>query len=182
MSPNKIAKSTHQTGAHQPTDQNKVLWLLALAMFLVVLDSAIINVALPAIKSAMHFNDASLQWVVTGYVLTFGGFLMLGGRTADLYGRRRVLVIGIAGFIIFRSWPAWPSIPPCSLLPAPCRAWPAPSWPPPPCRSCSPPSRKARRATTRCPFGASWPRAALRPACSWAACSPSTSAGAGASS
>jgi EmrB/QacA subfamily drug resistance transporter len=69
-------------------------------MFLVVLDSAIINVALPAIKAAMHFGDASLQWVITGYVLTFGGFLMLGGRTADLYGRRRVLVIGIAGFII----------------------------------------------------------------------------------
>src|SRR4026208_2611481 len=83
------------------TTPNPVLWLLALAMFLVVLDSAIINVALPAIKAAMHFTDASLQWVITGYVLTFGGFLMLGGRTADLYGRRRVLVIGIAGFIVF---------------------------------------------------------------------------------
>lgn len=89
-----------QPAGHSATDRNKVLWLLALAMFLVVLDSAIINVALPAIKSAMHFNDASLQWVVTGYVLTFGGFLMLGGRTADLYGRRRILVIGIAGFVV----------------------------------------------------------------------------------
>jgi MFS family permease len=85
----------------QNAQNNKVLLLLALAMFLVVLDSAIINVALPAIKSAMHFTTASLQWVVTAYVLTFGGFLMLGGRTADLFGRRRVLVIGVAGFIAF---------------------------------------------------------------------------------
>ncbi|MDF2461600.1 MAG: EmrB/QacA subfamily drug resistance transporter [Candidatus Saccharibacteria bacterium] len=76
------------------------LILLALAMFLVVLDSAIINVALPAIKSALGFSTADLQWVVTGYVLTFGGFLMLGGRTADLFGRRRILLIGIAGFTI----------------------------------------------------------------------------------
>lgn len=82
-------------------DQRRILWLLSLTMLLVVLDSAIINVALPAIKSALHFSTASLQWVLTGYILTFGGFLMLGGRTADLYGRRRVLVAGIAGFGLF---------------------------------------------------------------------------------
>jgi MFS family permease len=76
-----------------------VLWLLALAMFLVVLDSSIVNVALPAIKSGLHFSTAALQWVLTGYVLTNGGFLMLGGRLADLYGRRLVLLIGIAGFV-----------------------------------------------------------------------------------
>lgn len=83
--------------------QNKttILWLLALTMFLVVLDSAIINVALPAIKKALQFEGASLQWVLTAYILTFGGFLMLGGRTADLFGRRRVLVLGIAGFSLF---------------------------------------------------------------------------------
>ncbi|HKX72698.1 MAG TPA: MFS transporter [Candidatus Saccharimonadales bacterium] len=78
-----------------------ILLLLALSQFLVVLDSAIINVALPAIKEALHFSDAALQWVVTAYILTFGGFLMLGGRTADLFGRRRVLVSGIAGFTVF---------------------------------------------------------------------------------
>lgn len=78
-----------------------VLLLLALAMFLVVLDSAIINLALPAIKSAMHFDTASLQWVLTAYILTFGGFLMLGGRLADLYGRRKILVIGMVGFSLF---------------------------------------------------------------------------------
>ena len=68
---------------------------------MVVLDSAIVNVALPALEKALHFDQASLQWVVTGYTLTFGGFLLLGGRAADLYGRRRVLLTGIAGFTLF---------------------------------------------------------------------------------
>lgn len=81
--------------------QNKILWLLALTMFLVVLDSAIVNVALPAIKEALHFDTSTLQWVLTAYILTFGGFLMLGGRIADLYGRRNVLVWGIGGFTLF---------------------------------------------------------------------------------
>lgn len=76
-----------------------ILGLLALSMFLVVLDSAIINLALPAIKEALHFNDSTLQWVLTSYILTFGGFLMLGGRLADLYGRRKILITGMAGFI-----------------------------------------------------------------------------------
>ncbi|HEU5121934.1 MAG TPA: MFS transporter [Candidatus Saccharimonadales bacterium] len=83
------------------TQQNKILWLLALTMFLVVLDSAIVNVALPAIKEALHFDSSTLQWVLTAYILTFGGFLMLGGRIADLYGRRKILVWGIGGFTLF---------------------------------------------------------------------------------
>src|SRR5882724_7025742 len=78
-----------------------ILSLLSLTMFLVILDSAIVNVALPAIKKGLQFDASLLQWVLTGYILTFGGFLMLGGRTADLYGRRRVLVFGIAGFSLF---------------------------------------------------------------------------------
>src|SRR6266498_1390321 len=87
--------------AKEHTNKNLILFLLALCMFMVVLDSAIINVALPAIKKALHFDPLSLQWVLTAYILTFGGFLMLGGRTADLYGRRRVLLLGMAGFTIF---------------------------------------------------------------------------------
>lgn len=78
-----------------------VLLLLSLTMFLVVLDSAIVNVALPAIKSHLNFDQASLQWVLTAYILTFGGFLMLGGRAADLFGRRKVLLWGIGGFTLF---------------------------------------------------------------------------------
>ncbi|MEK7572145.1 MAG: MFS transporter [Patescibacteria group bacterium] len=81
-------------------NQKIILFLLALCIFVVVLDSAIINVALPAIKDALSFETSTLQWVLTSYILTFGGFLMLGGRTADLYGRRRVLVFGIAGFTL----------------------------------------------------------------------------------
>src|SRR5512135_3164915 len=77
-----------------------ILVLLSLTQLLVVIDSVIVNLALPAIKSALHFDTASLQWVLTAYILTFGGFLMLGGRTADLFGRRRVLVLGIAAFTL----------------------------------------------------------------------------------
>lgn len=80
--------------------QKIILMLLSLTIFLVVLDSAIINVALPAIKEGLHFAAADLQWVLTAYILTFGGFLMLGGRLADLYGRRRILIIGIIGFTL----------------------------------------------------------------------------------
>ena len=82
------------------TNPKMILLLLALSQFLVVLDSAIVNVALPAIKEALHFDTASLQWVITAYILTFGGFLMLGGRMADLYGRRKLLVIGIVSFTV----------------------------------------------------------------------------------
>lgn len=82
------------------TNPKIILLLLALSQFLVVLDSAIVNVALPAIKEALHFDTASLQWVITAYILTFGGFLMLGGRMADLFGRRKILVYGIVGFTV----------------------------------------------------------------------------------
>jgi EmrB/QacA subfamily drug resistance transporter len=86
---------------NQSQNRHMILLLLSLAMFMVILDSAIINVALPAMKAALHFDTSSLQWVLTAYILTFGGFLMLGGRTADLFGRRRLLVLGIAGFSLF---------------------------------------------------------------------------------
>src|SRR3981081_728533 len=86
---------------NQSQNRNMILLLLSLAMFMVILDSAIVNVALPAMKAALHFDTSSLQWVLTAYILTFGGFLMLGGRLADLYGRRRILVIGMAGFSLF---------------------------------------------------------------------------------
>ncbi len=75
-----------------------ILVMLSLTQLLVVIDSVIVNLALPAIRTALHFDAVSLQWVLTAYILTFGGFLLLGGRAADLYGRRRVLVLGIAGF------------------------------------------------------------------------------------
>lgn len=75
--------------------------LVAIAQFMVVLDVAITNVALPTIKQQLGFTDSSLQWVVTAYALTFGGFLLLGGRAADLFGRRRTLLAGMAAFTVF---------------------------------------------------------------------------------
>jgi len=78
-----------------------IFTLVAIAQFMVVLDSSITNVALPAIKHALNFSDNSLQWVVTAYALAFGGFLLLGGRAADQFGRRRMLLIGMAGFTLF---------------------------------------------------------------------------------
>ena len=77
-----------------------ILGLLALAQFMVVLDTSVANVALPAIQKALHFDTSALQWIITAYALTFGGFLLLGGRAADLFGRRKILLLGIIGFTI----------------------------------------------------------------------------------
>src|SRR3954451_11884221 len=71
------------------------LVLLCLSQFIVVLDASIVNVALPSIGKGLHFSEESLPWVVNAYVLTFGGFLLLGGRMADLLGRRRVFLAGL---------------------------------------------------------------------------------------
>jgi EmrB/QacA subfamily drug resistance transporter len=75
-----------------------ILALLALAQFMVVLDVAIVNVALPSIAKELHFAQNNLQWVVTAYTLTFGGFLLLGGRAADLFGRRRIFITAVTFF------------------------------------------------------------------------------------
>ena len=72
--------------------------ILAVALFMTTVDLTIVNIALPTIGRDLHFSEASLQWVVTAYGLTFGGFLLLGGRAADLVGRRRILMLGLAVF------------------------------------------------------------------------------------
>src|SRR5438094_2253265 len=80
-----------------PISTNKwlALALLAAAQFVVVLDASIVNVALPSIGRGLDFSQQNLAWVVNAYVLTFGGFLLLGGRLADLLGRRRVFIAGL---------------------------------------------------------------------------------------
>ncbi|HEY8676009.1 MAG TPA: MFS transporter [Candidatus Dormibacteraeota bacterium] len=75
-----------------------VLVIVGLAQFMVVLDATIVNVALPSIQRGLHFSADTLQWVVNAYTLSFGGFLMLGGRAADLIGRKRLFVSGIVLF------------------------------------------------------------------------------------
>src|SRR5207302_483895 len=72
--------------------------ILAVSFFMTIIDLTIVNVALPTIGRKLHFRDTNLQWVVTAYGLTFGGFLLLGGRAADLLGRRRILMLGLAIF------------------------------------------------------------------------------------
>ena len=77
-----------------------VLTLACVAQFMVLLDVSIVNVALPAIKHSLGFSQAELQWVLNAYTLTFAGFLLLGGRTADLFGRRRIFLLGLSVFTL----------------------------------------------------------------------------------
>jgi EmrB/QacA subfamily drug resistance transporter len=79
----------------------KALAVLGIAYLMVVLDVSIVNVALPSIQTDLGFAPEDLQWVVSGYALTFGGFLLLGGRAGDLLGRRRIFMIGLAAFAAF---------------------------------------------------------------------------------
>jgi EmrB/QacA subfamily drug resistance transporter len=78
----------------------KALAIVCAAFFMTVLDVSIVNVALPSIGRALHFSEANLQWVITAYAITFGGFLLLGGRAADLLGRRRVFYVGVMLFTV----------------------------------------------------------------------------------
>src|SRR4051794_28829677 len=78
--------------------KNLALALLAMTQFVIVLDASIVNVALPSIGRALDFSQDNLSWVVNAYTLTFGGFLLLGGRMADLLGRRRLFMGGLVLF------------------------------------------------------------------------------------
>ena len=86
------------------TMDNRTRWLalyiLCLGDLMIVLDSTIVNVALPSIREDLGFSQTSLAWVVNAYLLTFGGFLLLGGRLGDLYGHRRMFLIGISLFTV----------------------------------------------------------------------------------
>jgi EmrB/QacA subfamily drug resistance transporter len=81
-----------------PIHRWRAFALLAVAYFMTIIDLTIVNVSLPTIGRNLHFTQTNLQWVVTAYALTFGGFLLLGGRAADLLGRRRILMVGVGLF------------------------------------------------------------------------------------
>src|SRR5262245_58965880 len=87
MSSTAIDKSFLATGKGK-----LIVALVCLAAFLDVIDTTIVNIALPSIREHIHFTVQSLQWIASGYLLTYGGFLLLGGRAADLLGRRRLFV------------------------------------------------------------------------------------------
>ena len=78
----------------------KALAVVCAAFFMTILDVSIVNVALPSIGRSLHFTEANLQWVITAYAITYGGFLLLAGRLADLFGRRRVFVVGVVIFTL----------------------------------------------------------------------------------
>jgi len=84
--------------ARRPSSTGALLFVVLLAQFMVILDIAVVNVALPDMRTGLHFSTTGLQWVVNAYTLTFAGFLMLGGRSADILGRRRVFLVGVALF------------------------------------------------------------------------------------
>src|SRR3989454_6217076 len=89
---------TKTTRVEAPVHRWRAFAVLAVSYFMTIVDLTIVNVALPTIGRKLHFSETNLQWVVTAYGLTFGGFLLLGGRAADMLGRRRVMMIGLALF------------------------------------------------------------------------------------
>ncbi|MEQ4547861.1 MFS transporter, partial [Nocardioides kribbensis] len=96
------APPDQQAGAHEPR-QLRLGWALvviSIAQLMVVLDATIANIALPFIGADLDIDQANLTWIVTGYALAFGGLLLLGGRLGDLYGRRRVFMIGLVVFAV----------------------------------------------------------------------------------
>src|SRR5438270_1939710 len=101
-----IVEPANYLGSLQMTEQivDRRRWfglaVLVAAQFMVVLDIAIVNVALPTIKTDLHFSQESLQWVITAYSILFGGVLLLGGRMADLLGRRRMFMAGLTLFTV----------------------------------------------------------------------------------
>src|SRR5260370_3084229 len=88
------------TSLNTPRAKNLALLLLAMTQFVVVIDASIVNVALPSIGQALHFSRTDLSWVVNAYALTFGGFLLLGGRMAGLLGLRRRFMLGLVLFSV----------------------------------------------------------------------------------
>jgi MFS family permease len=165
---------------------NSIRWgalaLIVTAQFMVILDVAIVNVALPSIKIDLGFSQADLQWVISAYAILFGGTLLLGGRLADLLGRRRLFVAGLVLFAASSllcgvAWSEW------SLVGFRAVQGLAGALLAPAALSLLMTSfARVAIGTSRSASTARRPEAAQRPACCWAASSPATSAGRGSSS
>ena len=98
--PAAVASAPPESGLHVPRHLGLALFVIATAQLMIVLDATIVNVALPHIQRALGFSGSSLEWIVTAYSLAFGSLLLLGGRLGDIFGRRRIFIIGIAVFSI----------------------------------------------------------------------------------
>src|SRR5215213_10425195 len=99
-----VTANSKEANSMSETTDSRTRWLalyvLCLASLMIVLDVTIVGVALPSIREDLGFTESSLAWVVNGYLLTYGGFLLLGGRLGDLYGHRRLFLIGISLFTV----------------------------------------------------------------------------------
>ena len=102
MSESALNRATHSSERQRSRlTRGTVLAVASIAQFMVVLDVTIINVALPQMRTGLHMSNSGQQWVINAYALTFAGFLMLGGRAADVFGRRRVFIVGLGTFTLF---------------------------------------------------------------------------------
>jgi EmrB/QacA subfamily drug resistance transporter len=106
MTTDVVPPPTEPSGADTPEALNGgkhlglALVVLSAAQLMIVLDATIVNVAIPAIHRGLHFSSGNLEWLITAYALTFGGLLLFGGRTGDLYGKRRMFMTGISLFVV----------------------------------------------------------------------------------
>src|SRR5437588_10512481 len=94
------ASATDRKIAPLPRNLGLALIVIAAAQLMVVLDATIVNIALPSIQRALQFSATDLEWVINAYALTFGGLLLLGGRAGDLFGRRRMFIVGVVVFTL----------------------------------------------------------------------------------
>src|SRR4051794_11318642 len=94
-----VAKRPASAG-HDHVHPNLALAVILTAQLMVILDVTIVNIALPSMRTALHFSPTGLAWVLNAYTLTFGGLLLLGGRSGDLFGRRRMFIIGVLIFAL----------------------------------------------------------------------------------
>src|ERR1700728_5161303 len=104
MTDETLPAASARADVHAEPDPGRRRWLIlaviGVAQLMVVLDATIVNIALPSAQRALGFSVTERQWVITAYALAFGGLLAVGGRLSDLFGRKRTLVAGLAGFVI----------------------------------------------------------------------------------
>src|SRR3984885_10622464 len=95
-----MTSSQRPLTAGQPGHRWWILAVLASAQLMVALDATVVSIALPHAQATLHFSSVDRQWIVTAYALAFGSLLLLGGRLADIFGRKRLFLVGVAGFAV----------------------------------------------------------------------------------
>src|SRR5579883_2125922 len=98
QAPDHSTSSSPPAAAHGHRHTGLALVLISAVQMMVILDGTIVNIALPSIQRQLHFSATGLEWVIAAYALAFGGLLLLGGRSGDLFGRRRMFVVGVGLF------------------------------------------------------------------------------------